>query len=111
MAIVRDSLLAEATLAGNLNDAKLESFCRQVWGDTSLYDYKIRWCGRFAIPFGLLSVNKLIAKLQLPTLHGYLLRYDTSYRLGKLPLAGIGLGTTAPNSLHHWVGYSAIGYR
>ena len=111
MAIVRDSLLAEATLAGNLDDAKLESFYRQVWGDTSLYDYKIRWCGRFAIPFGLSSVNRVIVKLQLPSLHGYLLRYDTSFRLGKLPLAGVGLGTTAPNNIHHWVGYSAIGYR
>ncbi len=110
-AFARDSLLAEATLAGNLNEAKLESFCRQVWGDTSLYEYKIRWCGRFAIPFGLSSVNRLVSNLRLPALRGYLLRYDTSYRLGKLPLDGIGLGTTAPNNIHHWVGYSAIGYR
>ncbi len=30
---------------------------------------------------------------------------------GELPLRDLGLGTTAPSNLHHWVGYCAIGYR
>lgn len=106
-----DSLLALSTLAGPLAAPKLESFCRQVWAEDDISQYKIRWCGRFAIPFGLETVRKTVAALRLSPLTGYLLRYDTSYRLGTLPLPEIGLGTTAPYHLRHWVGYTALGYR
>ncbi len=106
-----DSLLALSTLAGPLAAPKLESFCRQVWAEEDISQYKIRWCGRFAIPFGLETVGKTVAALGLSPLTGYLLRYDTSYRLGTLPLQDIGLGTTAPHHLRHWVGYTALGYR
>ncbi|MDZ7270698.1 MAG: AmmeMemoRadiSam system protein B [candidate division KSB1 bacterium] len=106
-----DSLLALSTLAGPLAAPKLESFCRQVWAEDDISQYKIRWCGRFAVPFGLETVRKTVAALGLSPLNGYLLRYDTSYRLGTLPLPTIGLGTTAPYHLRHWVGYTAIGYR
>ncbi len=106
-----DSLLALSTLAGPLAAPKLESFCRQVWSEDDIRNYKIRWCGRFAVPFGLETVRKTVAALRLSPLHGYLLRYDTSYRLSTLPLPDIGLGTTAPYHIRHWVGYSAIGYR
>jgi len=106
-----DSLLALSTLAGPLAAPKLESFCRQVWGEEDIRQYKIRWCGRFAVPFGLETVRKTVAALGLSPLQGHLLRYDTSFRLGTLPLPDIGLGTTAPYNLHHWVGYTALGYR
>lgn len=109
-AIQRDSSLIGTTLAGPVTAARLEAFCQQVWGGADLKSYKITWCGRFAIPFGLETVRKLTEKLQRAELIGTLLRYDTSYQLGKLPL-DIGLGTTAPFNIHHWVGYSAIGYR
>ncbi|MDZ7401480.1 MAG: AmmeMemoRadiSam system protein B [candidate division KSB1 bacterium] len=105
----QDSSLIRNNLTGKLTSEKLQHFCQRVWGENDLRDYKIRWCGRFAIPFGLNTVRKLIEQLDHAPLHGYLLRYDTSYRLGKLPLE-IGIGTTAPYNIHHWVGYSAIGY-
>lgn len=49
-----------------------------------IISYKIRWCGRFAIPFGLECIRQLADKLGHPLLTGYLLRYDTSCRLGRL---------------------------
>lgn len=106
-----DSLLALSTLAGPLAAPKLESFCRQVWGEEDIRQYKIRWCGRFAVPFGLETARKTVAELGLSPLQGYLLRYDTSFRLGTLPLPDIGIGTTAPYHIRHWVGYTALGYR
>lgn len=109
-AIQRDSSLIRSTLTGPVSAAKLQDFCQQVWGENDLKSYKITWCGRFAIPFGLETVRKLNEKFKRPELTGSLLRYDTSYPLGKLPL-DIGLGTTAPFHIRHWVGYSAIGYR
>ncbi len=105
----QDSSLINEQLTGKITSQKLSSFCERVWGEKDLKEYKIRWCGRFAIPLGLNTVNLLKMKLTNASLTGYLLRYDTSYHLGKLPL-DIGLGTTAPNHLRHWVGYSAIGY-
>ena len=107
----QDSQLILTTLSGKLKSEKLKDFCDRVWGENDLKEYKIRWCGRFAIPFGLNTVRKLMEKLNQKTLNGYLLRYDTSYNLGKLPLDNIGIGTTAPNNIHHWIGYSVIGYR
>ncbi|MFZ5517950.1 MAG: AmmeMemoRadiSam system protein B [Candidatus Zhuqueibacterota bacterium] len=107
----QDRDLIQTTLAGELTSDKLRMFCQRVWGDTDLKDYKIRWCGRFAIPLGLNTVRSLREKLNQPALTGYALRYDTSYHLGLLPLEDIGLGTTAPANIRHWVGYSAIGYR
>ena len=106
----QDSSLIRKNLTSELTAEKLQDFCTRVWGEKSLKEYKIRWCGRFSVPFGLNTVRVLMEKLNHPALTGFLLRYDNSYRLGKLPL-DIGIGTTAPNNIHHWVGYSAIGYR
>ncbi len=105
----QDSSLIRDNLTGEVTAEQLRDFCQRVWGENDLKAYKIRWCGRFAIPFGLNTVRRLMARLDHGPLQGYLLRYDTSYRLGKLPL-NVGIGTTAPFNIHHWVGYSAIGY-
>lgn len=105
----QDSSLIKEHLTGELSSQKLKDFCNRVWVEDNIKEYKIRWCGRFSIPFGLNTVKILMEKLSHPHLTGYLLRYDTSYNLGKLSL-DIGIGTTAPNNIHHWVGYSAIGY-
>ena len=105
----QDSSLIKINLTGELTAEKLQNFCQRVWGENNLKEYQIRWCGRFAIPFGLNTVRILMAKMNHLQLSGYFLRYDNSYNLGKLPL-DIGIGTTAPNNIHHWVGYSVIGY-
>jgi len=108
-AMQQDSSLISENLTGELTSEKLQEFCNRVWGENSIKEYKIRWCGGFSVPFGLNTVRILMEKLNHPSLTGYLLSYDTSYNLGKLPL-DIGIGTTAPNHIRHWVGYSAIGY-
>ncbi len=110
-ATAQDSSLIKENLAGKLTGDKLKNFCSRVWGDSDLKDYKIRWCGRFSIPFGLNTVRLLAEKMNRPPLTGYFLRYANSYSLGKLPLENLGIGTTAPYHLRHWVGYSALGYR
>lgn len=108
-AIQQDDSLIKSNLSGDVTAEKLKDFCHRVWGENNLREYKISWCGRFSIPFGLNTVRVLMEKLKHPPIRGYLLRYDTSYKLGELPLE-IGIGTTAPYNIHHWVGYSAIGY-
>jgi hypothetical protein len=44
-------------------------------------------------------------------LHGELVRYSDTYSGGVLPLTQTGMGTTAPFSLKHWVGFFTMVYR
>ena len=104
-----DMSLIRENLTGEITADKLRSFCERVWGD-DITEYKIRWCGRFSVPLGLNTVRLLMEKLDKNPLEGFFLRYDDSYDLGKLPLENIGIGTTAPNNIHHWVGYPTVGY-
>lgn len=110
-AIKNDVNLLVQTLTGKVTSTKLKSFCDRVWGD-DLRTYKMTWCGRFAIPLGLNTVKLVVNEQLNRSMRGHFLRYDTSYKLGRLPVAqDIGIGTTMPYNIHHWVGYSAVGYR
>ncbi len=111
-AVVQDCTLARATLCGPLTPAGPASFARLVWDDAHPdYPYRITWCGLHSIPFGLLTAAHLQRALALPPLAGRLLRYGDSVTDGRLPAPGTRLGVTAPNTLRHWVGYAAVGYR
>ncbi len=72
--------------------------------------HSILWCGRYSIPFGMLTTMKVMKSVTGKDLHGQLLRYADSYTDGVLPLKGTGLGTTAPASLRHWVGFFSVAY-
>lgn len=110
-AVRRDLNLIEQYLIGELVTEKLRRFFAQLVDQEDVERYKITWCGRFSVPFGLNCVNYLMGELQRPPLTGYLLSYDTSVASGELPVRDLGLGSTAPSNLRHWVGYCAIGYR
>ena len=68
------------------------------------------WCGKFSVPFGLLTAEKTISKTFGKKITGMVLRYSDSYSEGVIPLKQTGMGTTAPFSLKHWVGYLSMGY-
>jgi AmmeMemoRadiSam system protein B len=108
---IQDITLAEATLAGPLTDQGLARFTALVWDPAHpAYPYRITWCGLYSIPFGLATAARLQADLELPVLHGHLLRYGDSLSDQRLQLSGTNLGVTAPNTVTHWVGYVALGY-
>ncbi len=100
----QDKELGKKFLSGTVTVDKIRSFADRVWGE------RITWCGRFSVPFGLLTLEKM-AEIMGKKLEGVPFRYGDSYSLGVLPAFGLGIGTTAPFSLKHWVGYWAIGYR
>jgi hypothetical protein len=83
--------------------------------DPDTLDYRLPWCGRFSIPFGLEVLRKVSIATEEATPHGSLLRSGTSLSEPELPVSSSsresGLGYTAPSNLHHWVGYSAVGYQ
>ena len=111
-AVDRDRALAEAQLTGPVERKKLKEFLYTLVDDQDVTQYKLSWCGRFSIPFGLDVASRVQKALSSKPLEGTLLDYGTSVAETSLDLDEIlGLGATAPNNLHHWVGYVAIGYR
>jgi len=110
-AVARESELVREHLSGPVSGERLRSFLYRLVDENDLTEYKITWCGRFSIPFGLDCANEVTMRLRKTPLEGHFLRYATSLDPGKPPPGIDGLGITAPATLHHWVGYCAIGYR
>jgi MEMO1 family protein len=70
----------------------------------------IVWCGKYSVPMGLLTSEKTIEKVLQKHLTGTLLRYSDTATEGVLPVKGTGMGTTAPFSFRHWVGFFSAGF-
>jgi AmmeMemoRadiSam system protein B len=113
-AVARDLELARTHLEGPLAADRLAGLLGELVEKADVRQYRIPWCGRFSIPFGLELLRKTAALSGSGVPHGTLLRYGTSLSEPQLPVAqatrDAGLGTTAPSNLHHWVGYAAVGY-
>lgn len=109
----RDRSLAAENLSGQLDPAALHRFLDTLV-DPETLDYRLPWCGRFSIPFGLELLRKVSLGSEGKTPEGALLRYGTSLTEPELPVSEAtrkaGLGYTAPSNFHHWVGYAAVGY-
>lgn len=110
-AVARDLDLAENLLCGTVKPAKLQQFLYACVDPGDVTRYLVTWCGRFSIPFGLDVASRLAGALESRSLQGRLLDYGTSVSEASLEVEGLdGLGVTAPNNFHHFVGYAAIGY-
>ncbi len=107
----RDRNIARQTLCGSLTRFKVHDFYTRVLNPLDYHQYKVTWCGRFAVPFGTNMLAHLMKNLHRKPLVGDFLRYGDSVELGELNVRHTGMGVTAPANLHHWVGYVAIGYR
>jgi len=112
-AATRDRSLAAENLSGRLDPAALHRFLDTLV-DPETLDYRLPWCGRFSIPFGLELLRKVALESEGKVPEGALLRYGTSLTEAELPVSSeareTGLGYTAPSNFHHWVGYASVGY-
>jgi len=98
-------------LLGGLTKSKLRQFNEYTVQDTNFRTYKWPWCGRYSVPFGLLTAFYLEQNLRSNPLKGVLLGYSNSIMQPAIPVEDLKMGKTAIADLHHWVGYAAIGYR
>lgn len=98
----QDRRIAHQDLDGILTPQKVDDLTAQL--------KNVVWCGRFSVPFGLLTTEKIIAKSVDKQLDGRVLRYSDSYTEGVIPLKGTGMGTTAPSSYKHWCGWLSAAY-
>lgn len=97
-AVARDLGLTDQHLTGELSIARQEALFRELVHD-DVQEYRITWCGRFSVPFGLSLLYELTAEMGQPAPSGVLLRYGTT------------LDVTGAANLHHWVGFASIGFR
>jgi len=111
LATERDRKIAGTYLGGEITEDKIKGLTTQLWGKTYKDYNDTVWCGKYSIPFGILTVKYLQDRLNKgKSLHGEILRYTDTYSEGVLPLKKAGFGITAPFSLKHWVGFFSAGF-
>jgi MEMO1 family protein len=98
-------------LTGEIRDSKIKSFIGYTVREDDYKAYKWTWCGRYSVPFGLMVTSRLEKVIPGTPVKGMFIGYSTSIAGSPIPVKDIGMGETAPATLHHWVGYCAIGYR
>jgi AmmeMemoRadiSam system protein B len=105
-----DRTLAGDYLVGRISRDKLRDLTHRLWGKKFTDPGETLWCGKYSVPFGVLTTLKVVQRVSGSGLEGKLLRYSDTYSGGVLPLVKTGMGLTAPFSLKHWVGFFSIAY-
>lgn len=109
-AIVHEHEIINDCFKGTLTEQKLLKFNLLTVAPDNYKKYRWTWCGRYSVPFGLLTavyLNKLYGNKPLKN---KLSHYCNSINHPHLKVDDIGMGKTAPANIHHWVGYAVIGY-
>lgn len=99
------------TISGPYNPDKIKKFTELTLDKDDFRKYKWTWCGRYSVPFGLLTAYNLDELIEGEPLFGTAIGYSNSIDHPQIEVDDIGMGTTAPAHDHHWVGYVGIGYR
>jgi len=108
--VTYEEQIMNTMLAGELSPAKIKAFSSCMVQENNYHEYKWTWCGRYAVPLGLLTAYK-ISEMTREPLSGLPAGYSTSIANQPVPVSDLGMGVTAPAKMTHWVGYAAVGYR
>ncbi len=106
----RDRALLLGPLSGTVSRNKIRDLFAAFVDPDHPDEYRLTWCGRFAIPLGLLLLDRTARELGLEAPEGRAIAYATSVGSPELPVREIGMGETAPSNLYHFVGYPAAAY-
>ncbi len=109
-AVSYENAIIDSMLTGELSPEKIKAFSSCTVQDNDYHQYKWTWCGRYAVPLGLLTAYRISVMTDNP-LKGIAVGYSTSIASTPVPVSDLGMGVTAPAKLTHWVGYAAVGYR
>jgi len=107
-AVARDHGLLTGPLRGALTIAKIRSLYATFVDPDHPDDYRWTWCGRFSVPLGLLTLERLARTAGGAT--GHPVAYGTSVGWPELGLRDIGMAPTAPSNLYHFVGYPGAAF-
>jgi len=110
-ATANDQKIAKAAFDGKLTAEKINNLTQMLW-EKGPNDSIARplWCGQYSISFGLLTTMKTLKAVSDKDFSGKILRYSDTWTEGALPVERTSLGTTAPFSLEHWVGFLSAGF-
>jgi AmmeMemoRadiSam system protein B len=106
-AMAQDRALVHDTLEGALSTEKARSFFAAVVNPDKPDEYRMPWCGRFSVPFGLLLLGDLARRLGA-TVTGVPLVLGVSVDTPALKAPGI--GATAPANLYHFVTQPGVAF-
>ncbi len=98
------------TLTGELTPEKVKTFTEYTVEENDYKTYKWTWCGRYSVPFGLLTSYYLNRLQNNPPLTGHFIGYANSIDHPHVPVKDLNMGVTAPANMHHWVGYAGVAY-
>ncbi len=114
-AVIHELEIIDNCLLGELAPDKIKRFSDYTVEEDDYMTYKWTWCGRYSIPFGLLTayyLNDLQSdNKKLQPLVGVEIGYATSIDHEHLFVDDLQMGVTAPANIHHWVGYAGVGYK
>ncbi len=106
----KDQHLITNYLTQELSTKKIQDFNKETVDPRDYIQYNWTWCGRYSIPFGLLMANKLNLLVNNSPLIGEKVDYRSSLHNKHIEVKDLGMGTTAPSTQRHWVGYAGIKY-
>ena len=110
-ALDHENEIISNSLLPKLDTASIHKFFNYTVQPGTWREYQWPWCGRYSIPFGLLTGMHLSQIMGEERLEGINLGYSTSIAHEPLPVEDLKMGKTAVANLHHWVGFTAIGYK
>jgi AmmeMemoRadiSam system protein B len=111
LAVDHEQEIINTSLAGELKKDKIKKFTEYTVKEENYKEYKWTWCGRYAVPLGLLTAYYLENRMPGDKkIEGYFIGYSNSIDHMHITVEDLGMGVTAPANMHHWVGYAAVGY-
>jgi MEMO1 family protein len=107
-AVAKDHGLLTGPMSGRLTIAKIRTLYETFVDPDRPDDYRWTWCGRFSVPLGLLTLERVARDLGGAT--GRPVAYGTSIGWPELGLRDVGMAPTAPSNLYHFVGYPGVAF-
>ncbi len=104
-----DRRILHTFLEGMIGPAQIKNLTKEIWPGEDKQKIVPLWCGRYPIPFGLMTISKTVNKLNLGTLHGKVFKYSDTFTEKVLPFKKSSMGITAVFSYKHWCGWFTEG--
>jgi MEMO1 family protein len=110
-AVSHEREIISTCFEGELTNEKIARFYDYTVDPDNFREYRWTWCGRYSIPFGLLTTHYLQTLQKSSPLTGVRVAYATSISHPHLKVDDLRMGRTAIATSRHWVGYPAIGFK
>lgn len=101
-----DRQIAAECINTSITDVSIIKLTEELWTKKPVPV----WCGRYSIPFGLLTITQVAGLTAGKTVEGKLFKYSDTVTEGVLPVKNTKLGLTAPADYKHWCGFLSAGF-